>query len=273
MRFLLINEDPQHISAQDFADAIEAMNLALPVFCGAHDFAPSTVVAATSPSEAKPGDVVAHWTYQPDVAGAGGYHDVDGHAIPYIKSFTEPYLSNGGSIIAETADAFDSSAFGALSHEFFETKLDPPCNLYATMGPRRETAVEACDAGEDLGWPVALKSGRTVYVSTFLLRSWFERGAAGPYDHTNTITGPFKLSPKGGGYMIVQALSGQATQVTGDAIGDFDDASELQATEEPCQVHDLGGGRRLVAGPKVPAWTLELKKSRGRVSRRAHHHA
>jgi hypothetical protein len=265
-RFLIINEDPQHISARDYADAIEALNLAMPAFCAAHDLALSEVVAATSASEAKPGDIVAHWTYKPDVANAGGYHSTSNH-VPFIESFTQPYLDNGGSIIAETADAFDMSAFGALSHEVWEAKLDPPCNLYATMGPKRETALEASDAGEDIGFPVKLKSGRTVYVSTFLTPAWFERGAPGPYDHTDTITGPFKLSPKGGGYMIVQHLIGGETQVTSDAAeGSFDDADDLQ-------VHELGEGRKLVAGPNVPAWKIELKKAHGRVSRRARRHA
>lgn len=262
------------ISPADFADMCEAIDIGLKSYAADLGRLPSTVTPVASAAAVPAGYVPAHLLGPADVPGAGGYHDVDVNGNPYIKSFADIYLDHGGVPIASTQAEFDTSVLSAFSHEFFETEGDPPCNLYAAINKNKETALERCDACEDIGWPVTLKSGRVCFISSYLLDTWFNPlNKKGPFDKTKTIKRAMSLSPFGGGYMIMQALRGAPTQFTGDASSSVEDEEPFDpsGTEEPARVHVVGN-TRVIAGPKMPLWKLEHKLLHGRIGRRIHKH-
>lgn len=250
MKIAAINLDPDHVSDVDFADMVEAAQLHLNAYAEAKGELPATIRAVASEADAAADEYCHFIVYRPDVEGAGGYHDRDSRGMPFARTFTKPYLDNGGKVIAETEADFDSSVLAAFTHENAEMKGDRYCNGYAQENAIRETALEECDACEDIGFPVKLASGRVCWVSDFLLDAWFAAGTPGPWDYCGKLTGPFTLSPLGGGYMIVQSLRGRPVQQTSD-------------------MRMISPHASIVHGPKFPAWKLELKTTHGRAAKRS----
>lgn len=262
--YAAINQSPR-VSAADFSDMCEAVNLGFKAYAQDLGKTLSTCTPVANADAAPENSVLAWLVPDADVPGAGGYHD-QSKGRPYIKAFVNIYLDNGGSVIAETEAAFNTSILGAWTHEHFEADDDAPCNFYAAINTTKETARERCDACEDIGWPVKLASGRTVYISDYLQDGWFNaEDTTGPYDKCKKLSKPFSLSPLGGGYMIMQDLKGSATQYTGDGSDD-------DGFDPSCNVHQLESGLYVVSGPKMPLWKLEHKIANGRIGQRIVRH-
>lgn len=140
------------------------------------------------------------------------YHTVNGLAVPDIEDGFS--LSNGLWI--------PGGWLGAQSHEWAETLVNPATDLWVADGAGKLYAREACDAIEMQSWLLELPDGTSGYVSNFLLPSFFERGAPGPYDYMTYAgiagavapKGPFQTAAgNGGNYQIVETDAGDATQV------------------------------------------------------------
>ena len=172
-------------------------------FASAWGYVPANIFLGLDPKKLPPSTIAAYLLDDPDVANAGGYHDVDPHGKPYIRVFITPYLDNGGSLMG-SAD----SVLGALTHEMCETVLDADAGDYTQMPDGRLVSREACDPVQDGAYPIALRTGQKGYVSNFLLPAWFSARSAGPYDYLHRLTAPFTKTT--GGYWIVQDSSGNA---------------------------------------------------------------
>ena len=131
-----------------------------------------------------------------DQAGALGYHDRDPQGRPYARVFAGPVLEHGGDWVAG-----ELSVASVISHEVLEVVIDPFVNLWADDGSGRLYALEVAD-------PVEADTYRIggVTVSNFVLPSWFDPGASGPYDQLGLLQQPFALGA--GGYAIVAAEGG-----------------------------------------------------------------
>ncbi len=143
----------------------------------------------------------------PDAPGASAYHDVNGKGVPFslcaVTTCHSLYGPNGVSI--------------DVSHEILETGGDAGANLYANDGRGTLHACELCDAVEVQSYGKTCNDGTVVQVSNWLLRAWFIRGAAGPYDYMSSAALTGAVSPPGpmqtaaghgGNYQIVSQWGG-----------------------------------------------------------------
>lgn len=121
------------------------------------------------------------------VAGELGFHDDVGNPTGY--AFVVDAISDQVSWTV------------TLSHEVLELLADPLATKTATIGTER-FAWEVCDACEDdqFAYPVA---GH--HLSDFVLPSWFDPSATGPYTFRGSVKMPLALAE--GGYIGVQSVA------------------------------------------------------------------
>jgi hypothetical protein len=171
-------------------------------FCPAWGRAPWAIVQASDPNPANlpAGALPLYILDNPDVANAGGYHDVDPHGNAYIKAFVDPYLDNGGTVLS-TPD----SVLSAASHEVNEAREDEDCSEWALMPDGRLVARETSDPCEGDGYLITAPDGRKGMVSNFLLPDWFvaqkENEPGAQFDYLAKLKAPFTMDA--GGYWIV----------------------------------------------------------------------
>jgi hypothetical protein len=151
---------------------------------------------AQAPSGAQ-GVVKAYLLANSDVADALGYHDVDPQGDPYIRVFTEPILTNGGTVLSGSL-----SVSACASHEACEEAVDPQCQE-VVMAPNGDVwCVEVGDPVQDNSYDVTLKDGSMVAVSDFVTPQFFEAASPGArYDYLQVLSEPFTIAS--GGYAII----------------------------------------------------------------------
>jgi len=115
-----------------------------------------------------------------------------------------------GRVLA-SADPTDGTT---LSHESLELRGDPTVDLWIPMGDGRSVAYELADPCEGDRYQIDVTIGaetRRIWVSDFVLPSWFVPGAEGPFSYLDSIDEPFGLSRNGGGYRLIRDASGNVT--------------------------------------------------------------
>jgi hypothetical protein len=166
-----------------------------------------TLRVGANMNDIKPGE----WAYVflaslPDAPGASAYHDIKA-GVPYalcaVTTCDSLYGPSGVSVDA--------------SHEILETAGDQGANQFANDNAGSLHAVEMCDAVEVQTYGKTCKDGTVLQVSNWLLRSWFDPGAAHPYDYMTSAklagavspTGPLKTAAgHGGNYQIISKWGG-----------------------------------------------------------------
>ncbi len=107
------------------------------------------------------------------------------------------------------------------SHEALELRMDPLCNRWVPIGGDELVALELCDPCEGDQYVVRVGlfgETRDVWVSDFVLPSYFVKGAPRPYTFLDTIDkNVFEkgLSRNGGGYLLIQDASGNVIDYWG----------------------------------------------------------
>jgi hypothetical protein len=151
---------------------------------------------ASEPPDRKPGEIAMNFRDTiPEAPGALAYHTItDG--IPDIEL--------GVDLFSSLSDAGESLSTGG-SHELLEMLLDPGANRWADKGTGTMAALEACDVVQNTSYAVS----NGMYVSNFLLRSYFNPGAAGPWDLLGAMTSPVDIS---NGYEIQAPAPTNVTQ-------------------------------------------------------------
>lgn len=166
-------------------------------------------IRAGTAADIQPGE----WAYGfvatlPDAPGASAYHDINDKGVPFalcaVTTCDDLMGPNGVSVDA--------------SHEILETAGDEGANQFAYDNKGLLHAVEMCDAVEVQTYPKTCKDGTVVQVSNWLLRAWFDPGAAGPYDYMTLAKLPGAVAPSGplqtakghgGNYQIVSKWGGE----------------------------------------------------------------
>jgi hypothetical protein len=142
----------------------------------------------------------------PDSPGAIAYHAADGSGLP---------VAFDAITLSDTLTGAGNSLSVAISHELLEAAGDPGANLWADDGSGNEFAFERCDAVESQTYAIG-----SVYVSNFLLDSFFVPGGEKPYDYmsltANTFppTSPFQTASNG--YQITRSAGQGEHQVTAE---------------------------------------------------------
>lgn len=172
-----------------------------------------------------------------NVPNALGWHQTDPHGAPEAFVLAGTVLSHGGTWISGA-----NSVSAVASHELLELLGDLAANEFAYDGKSREWAIEMCDAVEMRSYSIL-----GVAVSDYLLPSYFNPGAPGPYDKLSVLTRGFTIDR--GGYSIV-SKAGTETQIFG----------LLEPDEVFTVAPDPSGRYAVVVGPGFPAWRRELKE-------------
>lgn len=199
-----INQSQGTLADADASRIVAALNLQVPHLTGFWPAAAVThelLATGTTPPAGTPTLVKAYFLPNSDVADALGYHDVDPQGDPYIRVFTEPILTNGGTPLTGSL-----SISACASHEGCEEAVDPSCSATATAPDGKVWALEDCDPVENDSYDVTLPDGTRVAVSDFVTPAFFgQQTASGQsadqYDYMSVLKAPFTLAP--GGYAIV----------------------------------------------------------------------
>jgi len=152
------------------------------------------------------------WVYAfdaelPNDPEASAYHDLSKQGIPFALCA----VTTCGSLYGPNGVSVDAS------HEILETAGDEGANQYANDNKGLLHAVEMCDAVEVQTYGKTCKDGTIVQVSNWLLRSWFNPGAKGPFDFMSSQKlagavappGPLQTAHgQGGNYQIVSKWAG-----------------------------------------------------------------
>jgi hypothetical protein len=154
----------------------------------------------SSGASAPSGDSTFEVDWQlPQAPGAEAYHDwQDGMVIAFEALATCTTLGDVST---------------GISHEILEILGDPGCNQWADDGTGFEWARELCDATQGNSYDID-----GIQVSNFLLPTFFESGAKGPYTYLGTtgadpVSAPFTTAPSG--YQIRRSSGTGETQVFG----------------------------------------------------------
>lgn len=181
----------------------------------------AAVRVGSSSADVQPGE----WVYAfvasfTDAPGASAYHDVNGQGVPVAYCA----VTTCDSLLGQNGCGVDGS------HEACEAQGDPGCNLMADDNNGTLHAIEVCDPVEVQQYPITCDDGTQVWVSNFVLKSFFIPGAAAPYDYMCkaniaggvTPPGPMQTAPSPdgqGNYQIEEpSEQSQETQVLGRHI-------------------------------------------------------
>jgi len=210
-------EKLSHADLEAIAAAVQIqLNRDVAPYYGDPGGAGHRVRAGTSSTDIQPGECVhAIVPALPAEPEAIAFHDVTGAGVPCsfdAISLNDTILGQGNSLAVST------------SHELTEATGDPPCNMWAADGQGRQVAKELADAVEMQTYPITLPGGKVVYVSNFVLPSFFTPNAPPPYDfisrngpNVSPPPGPFQTAPgNGGNYQIVETEGKGEHQITAE---------------------------------------------------------
>jgi hypothetical protein len=194
------------LSGSALADIAHACSVQLNLDYSTHWGGNFEVRAGAGAGDIQPGEIVfAILQTLPNAPGAIAYHDVNGNGVPTLFD---------GITLSDTLTGPGNSLSVAISHELLETAGDAGCNLWADGHDGSEYAHELCDAVESQTYGLD-----GIYVSNFVLPSFFVPGSAGPYDHMSYAllsgaVGPAKpLATASGGYQILRSAGAGEHQV------------------------------------------------------------
>src|SRR5713226_9594498 len=129
---------------------------------------------ATKPEQADPASWLCSVLDDPDQADSLGYHDKTPAGLPFIKVFVKPTKEAGVSLSS------------VLSHEIVEELINSEIDSLALIDNSDGTGAlvpqEGCDAVQANTYEVD-----GVEVSNFVLPSYFDTQARGPYDYLEIL--------------------------------------------------------------------------------------
>ena len=128
----------------------------------------------------KPEEIAINFRDTIDVPGALAYHMVTS-GVPDIEI--------GVDLFTDLTDSSESVS-GGVSHEVLETLGDLGANGWKDKGNGLMGAEEVCDPVQNTGY----KTSNGVYVSNFVLPSYFVPGSAGPWDYLAVMKSQDDLS-------------------------------------------------------------------------------
>ena len=210
---------------------VSALNIVLPIFCNDWNIPLVTAVyVGLGKSSVIP--LKIYLMDNADVTGALAYHD-EVNDIPYGKCFAKTVLSYGGTLLYSTNPLVPTFA-QAVCHETFEMLIDLYCNTWAMLSDYTTMyAYEVCDPVESNALTVTVSVSTTSKVGTktittvtntkvglsdWVLPKWFDTEATrGPFNHNNTLVGPFTLSHYG---YVIALQSGSVNYIFGEKISE-----------------------------------------------------
>jgi len=224
---------------QDLIDALlEQIN---GPYAASHGAVTVNIRIGQGPEDRAPGEIAVNFRDTiPEVPDALAYHTTT-NGVPDIEI---------GVDLFSTLTLGSESVSGGLSHEVLELLGDAGANEWSDLqGASAETrARENCDAVQNTGY--AASNG--VWVSNFVLPSYYIPGAPGPYDVLGVMTSQTDVSH---GYEIRATAPTDVFQVQGDrarlgehvhahkrvfALGTLTDTQKKRKSHPYCRTHRRG---------------------------------
>lgn len=165
------------LSDAEIIAALPTMQLYLDQVCQAWHCAGRLYFAGDAPTN--PRDWVIEVNEMSDVLFAVGYHEIHGN-VPYA------YVSAGD------AEVNNIPWTVVFTHELAEMLIDPNVGLSAEQNPSVFYALEICDPVQERYYHLG-----SYLVADYVYRSWFTKGAKGPYDSARSLGSPFQLDRGG----------------------------------------------------------------------------
>jgi hypothetical protein len=203
----------------------------------ADEYGGAATVRVGSATDIQPDERVFAFLPTLPVQGASAYHDVNGNGVPvaYCAVTTCGSLFGPGDGIGVDA-----------THEGDETGGDEGCNKKADDGKGQDHACESCDAVETQSYPKTLADGTVVYVSNFVLRSFFIPGAPPPYDYMSKAGLPGAVAPPG----PMQTATGDGGNY--QIVAPSNSAQESQVFAKEAPTNPGAKGMRIIGTPRSP---------------------
>ena len=224
------------VTDADGQSMVTALNTLLPRFC--KDWGIPQAVAVYVSSKNTTGIPTKIFIKDiSNIENALGYHDLKNNvSVGYV--FAKSILLYGGGVLSSPNGSMSISQ--TLAHEVFELLVDPYANVWADLGDSRTFfAYEVCDPVESNPLVVQIpKSTKTpllydpvtkkmvasssvkinVQLSDWVLPAWFNpQSTVGPFNHTNTLKGPFTVSSRG---YVILSTNGDVDLVFGHNVSD-----------------------------------------------------
>lgn len=204
MAFCLVSETPL-VSFSDLVLIATAIQTAAVDFCEAWGIKTPSIhaVASVEASHVDASHVIMRLVDASSADGALGYHtEEDG--VVYAEVAAGDTIRSGGGVLENGSYMSVSSV---VSHEVFETLLNPNVNVWVDRGDGHiEDAREACDAVQGSCFDVAVKarkSTRHVSISNYLLPAWFDAQSKSVFfDKMGLCKKPFEVLADG--YHIIR---------------------------------------------------------------------
>jgi hypothetical protein len=158
-----------------------------------------TFRVGSGPDDRQPNEIAINFRDTiPEAPGALAYHTITG-GIPDIELGCDLFSSLTGQ---------NESLSSGGSHELLELLGDPGANRWADRGTGVMDALEACDFVQNTGYPAC----NGAWVSNFVLLSFFNPGASGPWDQMGVMKSVDDVS---NGYGIQAGSPTEYTQIGG----------------------------------------------------------
>lgn len=198
------------VSDADVQTMVNAINQLLPTFLDAWSLQ-SCVAQFCSGSPSLDND---NWTFvmldETGVDGALAYHTEEINDIVDGFIGCKDILNAPGVTLYQDENTVTIAS--ALSHEIFETLVDPQCNRWADDGQGTLWSLEVADPVQG-NFVIITEGKQEVGLSDFVLPAFFDpANTTGPWNFNNDLTGPFQVDV--GGYAVIQP-SGAVQQILG----------------------------------------------------------
>jgi hypothetical protein len=233
----LVDHTQQH---RPPAGTLEAIAAALTVQIN-RDFAPRWGVEGATVTVNGPGDKI-HFFDTAHQRGDFGFHDVDPHGQPYAHVAVAPSLHDDNTW-TEGTDSVAASA----SHEALEMMGDPAANEWSFDGDDKLWSREVCDPVQERTYPI-VANGIAVTLSDFVLPSYFNPVAPGPYDHLGILHKPFTIDK--GGYAVWDRATVDHEQDGRKVVVHFDAAVSKPRQKQKLEEYGRTWWRLALAGPQ-----------------------
>jgi hypothetical protein len=224
------------VTDADGQSMVTAINTLLPRFCKDWGIPQSVAVYVSSKNTTG----IPIKIFIKDISyieNALGYHDLKNNvSVGYV--FAKTILLYGGGVLSSPNGNMSISQ--TLAHEIFELLVDPYANVWADLGDSRTFfAYEVCDPVDSNPLVVQIPSPTKtpfvfdpvirkmvpsssvkikVQLADWVLPAWFNpQSTVGPFNHANTLKGPFTVSS--GGYVIL-STNGDVDLVFGHNVSD-----------------------------------------------------
>lgn len=255
LQFAICDETKAKADPAALASICSALNLDTAGFAEAWGVSWAVAVGTDAASARAAGQVPVRLVdAAPEAPDALGYHD-ERQGMPDIVIAVGAITNAGGRVLVDGQAGVSWAS--TIAHEIYEAICNPAANRWASLvDGSLLVAFEVCDPVEGMSMQVRAADGVAVSLANFVLPSYFDPQATGPFDAMGVLTAP--LSIASGGYQVQLDPSSNTVQdVFGAQVSSYDLGKVVNRNNRSSRVQRVHGDRRagvrLVTESTLPA--------------------